>query len=133
MCCGYTAYSDGGDFFVPPAGRQGSGRFSPVLCRRRTGRDLGVILAVSLEMIPCEKPQIADFLLSNLLFWIREYHIDGFAFDGLAGDCRTWIDRFIDVEVTESPEEGEMSLDDESRRAILRRAMEMIRREAPAS
>ena len=126
----YTAYSDGGDFFVPPAGGRDPDDFRRFV-QKAHREGLGVILAVSLEMIPCEKPQIADFLLSNLLFWIREYHIDGFAFDGLAGDCRTWIDRFNDVEVTESPEEGEMSLDDESRRAILRRAMEMIRREAP--
>lgn len=29
------------------------------------------------------KPQVARFLLSNCRFWIEEYHIDGFRFDGV--------------------------------------------------
>lgn len=29
------------------------------------------------------KPQVAHFLLSNLRYWLDEYHVDGFRFDGI--------------------------------------------------
>lgn len=92
------------------------------MVQRAHKKGIGVLMEVSLESIPFEKPQVADFVLSNLLFWTKEYHIDGFAFDGLAGDCRPWDNIFNDIEVREGGEDGEFGLDDESRRAILRQA-----------
>ena len=29
------------------------------------------------------KPEVLHFLLSNLKFWLEEYHLDGFRFDGV--------------------------------------------------
>ena len=125
-----TAYSDGGDFFVPPFCCEEPDAFRG-LVQTAHQKGIGVLLEVSMEAIPCEKPQVVDFLLSNLLFWIREYHIDGFAFDGLTGDSRSWNDIFNNIEVSDGPGNGGTSADDESRRSILRQAMAMVRREAP--
>lgn len=126
----YNPYSDGGDFFVTPAYGGEPDEFRRMV-QRAHKKGIGVLMEVSLESIPFEKPQVADFVLSNLLFWTKEYHIDGFAFDGLVGDCRPWDNIFNDIEVREGGEDGEFGLDDESRRAILRQAMIMIREEAP--
>lgn len=30
------------------------------------------------------RPQVSDFLISNLMYWINEYHVDGFLFDSLS-------------------------------------------------
>jgi len=64
-----------------------------------------VLLEVSLESISCEKPEVTDFLLSNLLFWMTEYHIDGFVFGEQAGDSRSWDDRFNNIEVKDEAKE----------------------------
>lgn len=125
-----TAYSDGGDFFVPPFCCEEPDAFRG-LVQTAHQKGIGVLLEVSMEAIPCEKPQVVDFLLSNLLFWIREYHIDGFAFDGLTGDSRSWNDIFNNIEVSDGPGNGGTSADDESRRSILRQAMAMVHRDAP--
>ena len=53
-------------------------------------RNIGVMLEISPEylrravnLFEKKDPQTINYLISNILFWIREYHIDGFVFRGL--------------------------------------------------
>ena len=53
-------------------------------------RNIGVMLEISPEylrravnLFEKKDPQTVNYLISNILFWIREYHIDGFVFRGL--------------------------------------------------
>ena len=51
-------------------------------------RNIGVMLEISPEyltravhLFEKKHPQAVNYLLANILFWIKEYHIDGFRFD----------------------------------------------------
>lgn len=45
--------------------------------------DKGVHPAWDSRLFDYMKPEVAHFLLSNLRFWLDEYHFDGFRFDGV--------------------------------------------------
>ncbi len=40
------------------------------------------------------KKQVANYLISNLIFWIKEYHIDGFLFEGITEMMHPSFDNF---------------------------------------
>ncbi len=48
---------------------------------KRENRSVGTVF------FDLEKPQVRSFLLSNAMFWLREYHVDG-----LTVDSSAWID-----------------------------------------
>lgn len=117
----------GNDFFVPPVCEETPDYFRGMVQKAHQDH-LGVLMGISLEAIPCEKPQVAVFLLSNLQFWIKEYHIDGFVFDGLVDGCGSWRERFKNAEAAE---EWESPPEETERKKLLRRAAALLRKEAP--
>lgn len=117
----------GSDFFVPPVCEEEPDCFREMI-QKAHKKNVGVLMEISMKAIPCEKPQAAVFFLSNLLFWIKEYHIDGFAFDGFADNYGSWRERFKNAEAIE---EWDLSPEEEDCKKILRSAVELIRKEAP--
>lgn len=121
------SHCGGRDYFVPPLGKEDPNCFRRMIQKSHQD-NLGVLMEISMESIPCEKPQVAVFFLSNILFWIKEYHIDGFVFDGLVDGCDSWRERFKNSAITEKME---MSPEEEDRRRVLRSAIAILRKEAP--
>ena len=67
-------------------------------------RNIGVMLEISPEYITravhlFEKkhPQAVNYLLANILFWIKEYHIDGFVFRGLSENSSDFLEKAKEV------------------------------------
>ena len=67
-------------------------------------RNIGVMLEISPEYLTravhlCEKkhPQAVNYLLANILFWIKEYHIDGFVFRGLSENSSDFLEKAKEV------------------------------------
>lgn len=67
-------------------------------------RNIGVMLEISPEyltravhLFEKKHPQAVNYLLANILFWIKEYHIDGFAFRGLSENSSDFLEKAKEV------------------------------------
>ena len=75
-----------------------------------------------------DKPEVLHFLLSNLKFWLEEYHFDGFRFDGVTS--MLYLDHGLGVDFTGLPMYFTMNTDVESI-TYLQLANELIRQVNP--
>lgn len=67
-------------------------------------RNIGVMLEISPEyltravhLFEKKHPQAVNYLLANILFWIKEYHIDGFVFRGLSEYSSDFLEKAKEV------------------------------------
>lgn len=67
-------------------------------------RNIGVMLEISTEyltravhLFEKKHPQAVNYLLANILFWIKEYHIDGFVFRGLSENSSDFLEKAKEV------------------------------------
>ena len=67
-------------------------------------RNSGVMLEISPEyltravhLFEKKHPQAVNYLLANILFWIKEYHIDGFVFRGLSENSSDFLEKAKEV------------------------------------
>ena len=67
-------------------------------------RNIGVMLEKSPEyltravhLFEKKHPQAVNYLLANILFWIKEYHIDGFVFRGLSENSSDFLEKAKEV------------------------------------
>ena len=67
-------------------------------------RNIGVMLEISPEyltravhLFEKKHPQAVNYLLVNILFWIKEYHIDGFVFRGLSENSSDFLEKAKEV------------------------------------
>lgn len=67
-------------------------------------RNIGVMLEISPEyltravhLFEKKHPQAVNYLLANILFWIKEYHIDGFVFRGLNENSSDFLEKAKEV------------------------------------
>lgn len=67
-------------------------------------RNIGVMLEISPEyltravhLFEKKHPQAVNYLLANILFWIKEYHIDGFVFRGLSENSYDFLEKAKEV------------------------------------
>lgn len=67
-------------------------------------RNIGVMLEISPEyltravhLFEKKHPQAVNYLLANILFWIKEYHIDGFVFRGLSENSSDFFEKAKEV------------------------------------
>lgn len=67
-------------------------------------RNIGVMLEISPEyltravhLFEKKHPQAVNYLLDNILFWIKEYHIDGFVFRGLSENSSDFLEKAKEV------------------------------------
>lgn len=67
-------------------------------------RNIGVMLELSPEyltravhLFEKKHPQAVNYLLANILFWIKEYHIDGFVFRGLSENSSDFLEKAKEV------------------------------------
>lgn len=67
-------------------------------------RNIGVMLEISPEyltravhLFEKKHPQAVNYLLANILFWIKEYHIDGFVFRGLSENSSDFLEKVKEV------------------------------------
>ena len=67
-------------------------------------RNIGVMLEISPEyltravhLFEKKNPQAVNYLLANILFWIKEYHIDGFVFRGLSENSSDFLEKAKEV------------------------------------
>lgn len=67
-------------------------------------RNVGVMLEISPEyltravhLFEKKHPQAVNYLLANILFWIKEYHIDGFVFRGLSENSSDFLEKAKEV------------------------------------
>ena len=78
-----------------------------------------------------ERPEVSNYLLSNLLFWIREYHIDGFVFGGITDIISTNKNTSNNLNIKGAAIGKTNETMGETGRAFLTRAVETIRKEDP--
>ena len=71
-------------------------------------RNIGVMLEISPEyltravhLFEKKHPQAVNYLLANILFWIKEYHIDGFVFRGLSENSSDFLEKAKEVKKKE--------------------------------
>ena len=126
----HSAYADVGYFFVPPGCGENPDDFRTFV-QDAHRRGIGVLMEISFHMVSSEKPQILDFILSNLRFWMEEYHIDGFAFDEIDVSGCSWNDIFNDIDIKEREREEKYSVERRNRRLLLRRAVDTILKDNP--
>lgn len=67
-------------------------------------RNIGDMLEISPEyltravhLFEKKHPQAVNYLLANILFWIKEYHIDGFVFRGLSENSSDFLEKAKEV------------------------------------
>lgn len=67
-------------------------------------RNIGVMLEISPEyltravhLFEKKHPQAVNYLLASILFWIKEYHIDGFVFRGLSENSSDFLEKAKEV------------------------------------
>ena len=67
-------------------------------------RNIGGMLEISPEyltravhLFEKKHPQAVNYLLANILFWIKEYHIDGFVFRGLSENSSDFLEKAKEV------------------------------------
>ena len=67
-------------------------------------RNIGVMVEISPEyltravhLFEKKHPQAVNYLLANILFWIKEYHIDGFVFRGLSENSSDFLEKAKEV------------------------------------
>ena len=67
-------------------------------------RNIGVMLEISPEyltravhLFEKKHPQAVNYLLANILFWIKEYHIDGCVFRGLSENSSDFLEKAKEV------------------------------------
>lgn len=67
-------------------------------------RNIGVMSEISPEyltravhLFEKKHPQAVNYLLANILFWIKEYHIDGFVFRGLSENSSDFLEKAKEV------------------------------------
>ena len=67
-------------------------------------RNIGVMLEISPEyltravhLFEKKHPQAVNYLLANILFWIKEYHIDGFVFRGVSENSSDFLEKAKEV------------------------------------
>ena len=67
-------------------------------------RNIGVMLEISPEyltravhLFEKKHPHAVNYLLANILFWIKEYHIDGFVFRGLSENSSDFLEKAKEV------------------------------------
>lgn len=67
-------------------------------------RNIGVMLEISPEyltravhLFEKKHPQAVNYLLANILFWIKEYHIAGFVFRGLSENSSDFLEKAKEV------------------------------------
>ena len=57
-------------------------------------RNIGVR---AVHLFEKKHPQAVNYLLANILFWIKEYHIDGFVFRGLSENSSDFLEKAKEV------------------------------------
>ena len=74
------------------------------IVNRSHKRNIGVMLEISPEyltravhLFEKKHPQAVNYLLANILFWIKEYHIDGFVFRGLSENSSDFLEKAKEV------------------------------------
>lgn len=67
-------------------------------------RNIGVMLEIppeyltrAVHLFEKKHPQAVNYLLANILFWIKEYHIDGFVFRGLSENSSDFLEKAKEV------------------------------------
>lgn len=78
-----------------------------------------------------EKPEVSNYLLSNLVFWIREYHIDGFVFGGITDIISTQKNISNNLNINGAVENRRNETVGETGRNFLKQAVDTIRKEDP--
>lgn len=75
-----------------------------IFVNRSHKRNIGVMLEISPEyltravhLFEKKHPQAVNYLLANILFWIKEYHIDGFVFRGLSENSSDFLEKAKEV------------------------------------
>lgn len=54
-------------------------------------------LTRAVHLFEKKHPQAVNYLLANILFWIKEYHIDGFVFRGLSENSSDFLEKAKEV------------------------------------
>lgn len=78
-----------------------------------------------------EKPEVSNYLLSNLLFWMKEYHIDGFVFGGITDIISTRKNISNNLNINGAAGDRRNETMGEAGKAFLKQAVDMIRKEDP--
>lgn len=78
-----------------------------------------------------ERPEVCNYLLSNLLFWIREYHIDGLVFGGITNIISTQKNISNNLNVKGAAGEHKSEAREKAGKEFLRQAVDIIRKEDP--
>ncbi|MEW5910329.1 MAG: alpha amylase C-terminal domain-containing protein, partial [Thermodesulfobacteriota bacterium] len=89
---------------------EGLSRFDGTYCQYFHDGSRGYHSAWGSRLFDYAKPQVLHFLLSNCRYWLDEYHLDGFRFDGVTsmlylhhglGKCFTSYEDYFDESVDE--------------------------------
>lgn len=71
------------------------------------------------------RPEVANYIFSSLLFWMREYHIDGFVFEGITSIISPMEDESMELNACGFEELGAVAREN---RAFLRKMIAVIRK-----
>lgn len=123
-----AAYVGERGFFVPPLHGDDPRGFQEFV-QEAHQNGVGVLMEVFFEAFNYNRPETMSYLLSNLLFWIREYHIDGFVFEGVSKAVEEPRDIFGNVDMVKGMSGFRKPMGEEQRQEFIQKAVDIIKEE----
>lgn len=127
-----AAYVGERGFFVPPICASAPHKFQKFV-RDAHKQGIGVLMEMFYEDFNYDRPQTMSYMLSNLLFWIREYHVDGFVFESASDTQDKRRSIFTNMDIINEILGSRSMPGEEQRKALMYKAVKLIRREAPGA
>ena len=117
-----------GQYFLPPFCVDSPKDFHSMI-EKAHQRGVGVLMEIFWDSLGVVCGEMTNFLLSSLMFWVREYHVDGFLFRDIRRTAEGKTEVAGKTDLHKEQEDSSLAAARNTGTEVLKQAVCMLRRE----